>query len=178
MDNSFVGRLVYGLAKAVAIAGGCVLLAATLVTVTSIVGRVLIPLGLRPVPGDFEMMQSAVLFAVFAFLPWCHIERGHAVVSIVTDSFPVRFGAFAEFVWDVVMLVAALFLAWRLWAGLLDKYGNGEATFILRLPLWISYSGGLVGALVFVAAAGYCAVRSGHNALSPTPARPVSGAGE
>lgn len=178
MDNSLVGRLIYGLAKAAAIAGGCVLLAATLITVISIIGRALIPLGLRPVPGDFEMMQSAVLFAVFAFLPWCHLERGHAIVAIVTDAFPVRLGAFAEFVWDLVMLAAAAFLAWRLWAGLLDKYGNGEATFILRLPLWVSYSGGVVGALVFVAVAGYCVVRSGHNALSPTPATPVSGAGE
>jgi TRAP-type C4-dicarboxylate transport system permease small subunit len=178
MDNSIVGRLIYGLARVAAIAGGCVLLAATLITVVSIIGRALIPLGLRPVPGDFEMMQSAVLFAVFAFLPWCHLERGHAVVAIVTDLFPVRLGAFAEFVWDLVMLVAAAFLAWRLWAGLLDKYGNGEATFILRLPLWMSYAGGLVGALVFVAAAGYCAVRSGQNALSHTPARAVSGAGE
>jgi TRAP-type C4-dicarboxylate transport system permease small subunit len=178
MDNSTVGRLVYGLAKAAAIAGGCVLLAATLITVISIIGRALIPLGLRPVPGDFEMMNSAVLFAVFAFLPWCHLERGHAVVTIVTDSLPVRFGAFAEFVWDLVMLIAATFLAWRLWAGLLDKYANGEATFILRLPLWVSYSGGLIGAVVFVAAAGYCVVRSGRNALSPIPAKPVSGAGE
>jgi TRAP-type C4-dicarboxylate transport system permease small subunit len=178
MDNSLVGRLVYGLAKAAAISGGCVLLAATVITVISIIGRALMPLGLRPVPGDFEMMQSAVLFAVFAFLPWCHLERGHAIVAIVTDSLPVRLGAFAEFVWDVVMLIAAVFMAWRLWAGLLDKYANSEATFILRLPLWVSYSGGLVGALIFVAVAGFCVARSGHNALSPTPARPVSGAGE
>jgi TRAP-type C4-dicarboxylate transport system permease small subunit len=178
MDNSIVGRLIYGLARVAAIAGGCVLLAVTLTTVVSIIGRALIPLGLRPIPGDFEMMQSAVLFAVFAFLPWCQLERGHAIVAIVTDLFPVRLGAFAEFVWDLVMLLAAAFLAWRLWAGLLDKYSNGEATFILRLPLWVSYSGGLIGALIFVAAAGYCVVRSGHNALSPTPTRPVSGAGE
>ncbi|HEV2514070.1 MAG TPA: TRAP transporter small permease [Devosia sp.] len=178
MDNSLLGRLVHGLAKAAAIAGGCVLLVATAITVASIIGRALIPLGLRPVPGDFELMQSGVLFAVFTFLPWCHLERGHAVVAIVTDQFPARIGAFAEFVWDLVMLAAAAFLAWRLSAGLLDKYGNGEATFILRLPVWISYSGGLAGALVFVAAAAYCAVRSGRNALSANPARPVSGAGE
>ena len=178
MDSSLAGRLVHGLAKAAAVCGGCVLLAATVITVISIIGRGLVPVGLRPIPGDFEMMQSAVLFAIFAFLPWCHLERGHAVVAIVTDAFPVRLGAFAEFVWDLVMLVAAIFIAWRLWAGLLDKYGNGEATFILRLPLWVSYSGGLVGALAFVAVAGYCVVRSGRNILSPVPTKPVSGAGE
>lgn len=178
MDNSIAGRLIYGLAKTAAVAGGCVLLAVTAVTVVSIIGRALIPLGLRPVPGDFELVQSGVLFAVFSFLPWCHLERGHAIVAILTDRFPVRLSATAEFVWDLVMLVAAAFLAWRLWAGLLDKFGNGEATFILRMPVWVSYAGGVFGAVIFVLVAAYCAVRSGRNALSAAPGRPVAGAGE
>ena len=178
MDSSLVGRLVHSLAKAAAIGGGFALIAVTAVTVVSIVGRVLIPLGLRPIPGDFEIVQAGVLFAVFCFLPWCHLERGHALVAIVTDRLPVRLSALAEFLWDLVMLVVAVFVAWRLWAGLLDKSGNGESTFILRVPLWMLYSAGLVGALVFVVAAAYCAVRSGQNATSRTPMKPISGPGE
>jgi TRAP-type C4-dicarboxylate transport system permease small subunit len=130
------------------------------------------------VPGDFELIQAGILFAVFAFLPWCHLERGHAIVAILTDRFPARLNAIIEFVWDVVMLVAAVFIAWRLWAGLLDKYGNGESTFILRVPLWTIYSCGMVGAVVFVIVAVYCAVRSGRNAVSAHPIRAVSGASE
>jgi TRAP-type C4-dicarboxylate transport system permease small subunit len=178
MDGTLVGRLVHGLARAVAIAGGVALLVVTAVTVISVVGRMLIPLGLRPIPGDFEIVQAGVLFAIFAFLPWCHLERGHAIVAIVTDHFPVRFTAFAEFVWDVAMLVAAVFITWRLWAGLVDKQGNGESTIILRLPLWMIYSAGLIGALIFVVAAAYCVLRSGANAISRTPVNPVSGTGE
>ena len=178
MDSTLVGRFVHGLARAAALAGGCALMAVTVVTVVSIVGRLLLPLGLRPIPGDFEIVQAGVLFAVFCFLPWCHLERGHALVAIVTDRFPIRFSALAEFLWDLVMLVAAVFIAWRLWAGLLDKTGNNESTFILRVPLWMLYSAGLVGALVFVVAAGYCAVRSGQNAASRTPMKPISGPGE
>lgn len=178
MDDTPVGRFVLGLAGTIAVGGGLALIVITAITVLSVIGRAMIPLGLGAIPGDVEMVQAGILFAVFAFLPWCHLERGHAIVAIVTDRFPVRFSAMAEFLWDVAMLVAAAFVAWRLLAGLLDKYGNRESTFILRIPLWLVYSAGLIGAAVFVIAALYCAVRSGRNAFAAAPARPVSGAGE
>ena len=178
IDETPLGRVVLRLASAVAIAGGVALVAITATTVVSVVGRALIPLGMGAVPGDFELVQAGMLFAVFAFMPWCHVERGHAIVAIVTDRLPVRVSAVAEFVWDVVMLAVATFVIWRLWLGMLDKLGNGESTFILRIPLWMIYSAGLVGAAVFVVVALYCVIRSGRNAMAATPVRPVSGAGE
>jgi TRAP-type C4-dicarboxylate transport system permease small subunit len=178
MDETRIGRLVSALATAMAIAGGTSLALVTGITVLSVVGRALGPVGLGAIPGDVELVQAGILFAVFSFMPWCHLERGHALVAIVTDRFPVRLDALLEFVWDVFMLVAAAFIAWRLSAGLFDKYGNGESTFILRVPLWIVYSGGLIGALVFVVVAAFCAARSGANVVSASPIRPVSGAGE
>ncbi len=178
MDESPIGRAVIRLAAATAIAGGVSLALVTAITVISVIGRALIPVGLSPIPGDVELVQAGILFAVFCFLPWCHIERGHAIVAIVTDRFPVRIGAALEALWDAVMLVASVFIAWRLALGLLDKLGNRESTFILRIPIWILYSAGMIGAVVFVAAAAYCLARSTRNALSPAPARPASGAGE
>lgn len=178
MDNTAVGRAVFWLARSIAITGGLVLCAVVVIVVASVLGRALIPFGLSAVPGDFEIVQAGVLFAVFCFLPWCHIERGHAIVAIATDRLPVRFSAVAEFLWDMTMLVAAVFIAWRLWAGLLDKVGNKESTFILRIPLWMIYSAGMVGGLVFVIAAAYCAARSGQNATSRNPMKPISGSGE
>jgi TRAP-type C4-dicarboxylate transport system permease small subunit len=178
IDDTPLGRIVFRLAAAIAILGGIALVAITVITVVSVVGRALIPFGFGAVPGDFELVQAGILFAVFAFLPWCHLERGHAIVAIVTDRFPVRFSAIAEFIWDVAMLVAAAFVIWRLWFGMLDKLGNSESTFILRIPLWMIYSAGLVGAAVFVVVSLYCALRSGSNAVAINPARPVSGAGE
>jgi TRAP-type C4-dicarboxylate transport system permease small subunit len=160
------------------VAGGVSLAFAIVVTVVSVVGRILIPVGLKPIPGDVELVQSSVMFAVFCFLPWCHLERGHAIVAIVTDRFPVRFSAVAEFLWDVLMLVAAAFIAWRLTVGTLDKFANRESTFILRIPLWIIYSAGIVGAVAFVVVAAYCVMRSARNAASGAPVRPRSGAGE
>lgn len=178
MDETPLGRVVIWIARLAAIAGGLALGFAAVVTVISVIGRALIPLGLGPIPGDVELVQAAILFAVFAFLPWCHIERGHAVVAILTDRFPVRAGAIIEFIWDVVMVVAAAFIAWRFAYGLLDKVANKESSFILRIPLWIIYSGGMIGAVIFVIVALYCALRAGNNAFSARPVAPVSGAGE
>ncbi|HEY9013307.1 MAG TPA: TRAP transporter small permease [Devosia sp.] len=178
MDETPLGRMVVRLAAAVAIAGGLSLAVATAVTVLSVIGRALIPLRLGPIPGDFELVQASTLFAVFCFLPWCHLERGHAVVAILTDRLPARLGAVMEFVWDVVMAIVAAFIAWRFAAGLLDKLANGESTFILRIPLWVLYAGGMIGAATFVLVALYCAARSGRNALSTNPVAPVSGGGE
>lgn len=177
MDDTLAGRAVHGLARLVALAGGAVLVVVVAVTVVSIVGRLLIPVGLSAIPGDFEIVQAGMLFAVFAFLPWCHLVRGHALVAILTDRFPARATALLEFLWDLVMLGASSFIAWRLYAGLLDKLSFRESTFILRLPVWIIYAAGMVGAAVFVVIALYCAVRSGRNALSAAPLRPLGGGG-
>jgi TRAP-type C4-dicarboxylate transport system permease small subunit len=173
MDETRIGRLIHSLARYMALAGGAVMIVVTAVTVISIVGRSLIRFGLSPIPGDFEIVQAGMLFAIFAFLPWCHLERGHAIVAILTDRFPVRFNALAEFVWDAVMFVAGSFIAWRLSVGLFDKLGNRESTFILRFPIWIIYTLGMIGAAVFVVIALYCAVRSGRNAFSAQPQKPV-----
>jgi TRAP-type C4-dicarboxylate transport system permease small subunit len=178
MDETPIGRFVIRLASATAVAGGVSLAFAIVITVVSVVGRILIPVGLKPIPGDVELVQAAVMFAVFCFLPWCHLERGHAIVAIVTDRLPVRFSAIAEFLWDALMLVAAAFIAWRLSAGTLDKFGNRESTFILRIPLWIIYTAGMVGAVIFVVVAAYCVIRSAQNAASGMPVKPLSGAGE
>jgi TRAP-type C4-dicarboxylate transport system permease small subunit len=174
MDESPIGRFVQALARYAALSGGAVMIGVTLVTVLSIIGRALIRFGFSPVPGDFEIVQAGMAYAIFVFLPWCHLVRGHAIVAILTDRFPVRFNALAEFVWDVVMFIVASFIAWRLWYGLVDKYAFHEQTFILRMPVWIGYALGFVGAVIFVIVALYCAVRSGRNALSRDPSRPAS----
>ena len=173
MDETRIGKLIHAVARYTAIAGGAVLIVVTVVTVISIIGRALIRFGLSPIPGDFEIVQAGMLFAIFSFLPWCHLVRGHAIVAILTDRFPVRFNALAEFIWDVAMLLVSAFIAWRLWFGMLDKLSFRESTFILRVPIWMSYATGMIGATVFVAVALYCVARSGRNAFSANPSKPV-----
>ncbi|MAN78185.1 MAG: hypothetical protein CML24_13575 [Rhizobiales bacterium] len=164
-DKSPLGRGIYGLAKLMALAGGVVLIALVLLVVVSVTGRALLWAGLRPVRGDYKLVEAGIGFAVFAFLPWAHLERGHAIVTIVTDRFGPIVNRWILVVTDIMMLVAASFIAWRLYDGMLDKFRYNETTLLLRMPLGWSYSAALAGAVVFVIVALYVLGRSISNAM-------------
>lgn len=148
------------LARITALAGGAILVYLTVMTVVSITGRALIFAGLGPVPGDFEMVEAGTAFAIFAFLPWCHLNRGHATVEILSPAFPDRFNRFLDLIWNVVMLAAMALLTWRHWLGTADKMSNGESTFILQMPVWWGYLAAFVAACVFLVICVFCVLRS------------------
>jgi TRAP-type C4-dicarboxylate transport system permease small subunit len=159
-----------------ALAGGIVLIGLVLLVVVSVTGRALLWAGLRPVRGDYELVEAGVGFAVFAFLPWAHLDRGHAIVSIVTDRFGPVVNRSILVVTDIMMLAAASFIAWRLYDGMLDKFRYNETTLLLRMPLGWSYTAALVGAVIFVIVAIYVLGRSISNALAGRSETQSSGA--
>jgi TRAP-type C4-dicarboxylate transport system permease small subunit len=161
-----VGRIVGALAKGLALAGGVVLTALVLMTVASIAGRSLIPLGLRPIPGDFELVEIGCAFAVFAFLPWCQYRRGHVTVDLLVTPLGPRGLALLAAAGNLLMTIAAALLAWRLVPGTLEKLQYQETTFILQIPVWWGYALGLIGAWLFVLVAAYTVWRSLNEALS------------
>ncbi len=165
-DNSPFGRSVIYLAKATALAGGCMLIAVIAMVTVSIIGRAFIWAGTRPIRGDYELASAGVAFAVFAFLPWTHLVRGHAIVSLVTDRFSARANAWILVVTDASILATAAFITWRLYDGMLEKFAYGETTLLLRLPLGWAYASAFAGCAVFVAVAFYVFGRSVSNALS------------
>jgi TRAP-type C4-dicarboxylate transport system permease small subunit len=165
-DESVLGRLIVGLAKWLAVAGGVVLMAMVAMIVISIVGRALLSFGLRPITGDYELVSIGMGFAVFAFLPWAHVQRGHALVALVTDSFGVRANTWILVITDFMMLVASAFIAWRLYFGMMDKFAYRETTLLLRFPLSWAYAMGFVGAVVMVIVALYVQGRSISYALA------------
>ena len=85
-----MARAIERLARMLALLGGLVLVALTIITCISIAGRALISFGLGPVPGDFELVEAGVAFAIFAFLPWCQLNRGHATVDLFTSFLSER----------------------------------------------------------------------------------------
>jgi TRAP-type C4-dicarboxylate transport system permease small subunit len=155
-----IGRAVRLLALALAVAGGIGLTAITLITVFSVTGRAFLAYGLGPVPGDFELVEAGTAFAIFAFLPWAHLARGHASVEILTMSFSATANRVIDVIGDALMLLIAVVLTYQHWLGTLDKIAYRETTFILRFPIWWAYAAGLVGAVAFVVIAAFCLVRS------------------
>lgn len=160
-----IDRLIRRMALVLAIAGGVVLVMLVVLTAVSITGRALIGIGLSPVPGIYELVELGTAFAVFSFLPWCQLNRGHVAVDMVLKPFGARVNGVAVLAGDVLMTGAAAIIAWRLWAGMLDKLSYGETTYILGLPLWIGYAAALVGAAMFFVSGGYMAWRGAAQAF-------------
>lgn len=145
-----LSRLVEGLARLLAIVGGLVLVAITLVTVVSITGRAFIWAGLRPVPGDFELVEAGVGFAIFSFLPWCQLKRGHATVDVFTSFLSDSVNRVIDLISELLMTGVICLIAWRLWYGMQDKIRYNETTFILQFPVWWPYAACMVAAAIGV----------------------------
>lgn len=165
-DESILGRIAFGLAKWLAVLGGVVLMAMVAMIVASVIGRALIWAGLKPILGDYELVSVGMGFAVFAFMPWAHLQRGHALVSLVTDSFGPKVNSWILVVTDLAMLALSTFLAWRLYFGMMDKFAYKETTLLLRFPLGWAYAFGLIGAVALAIVALYVLGRSLSYALS------------
>ena len=171
------GRAIHVLARLAAHAGGVVLAALALMTVASIVGRRLTAFGLGPITGDYELVAHGVALAVFAFLPWCQLERGHVSVDLVADALPVRVKAALGLVADALVALAALVILAQLWRGFGEKFPHGsdalraalgmgarpffpETTYELEIPVWIPYGVAVALAALFAATALYTVWRA------------------
>ncbi len=155
-----IDRAAYRIAYVMAALGGIVLVAVMLMTTISIFGRSLVSLGLGPIPGDFELVSAGTAFCIFAFLPWCQLRRGHVTVDLFLSSVGPRVNYFIDIVANVLMTAATTVIAWRLYAGMLDKAAYNETSFILQYPVWWAYAVSLIGAVIFAFISLYTVWRS------------------
>ena len=170
-------RLVETLARSMALIGGLVLLALVILTCLSVLGRglntlghagwlisitpgvadALIATGVGPINGDFELVEAGIAFAIFAFLPICQLYGGHATVDVFTRMLGTGSNRLIQAFWEIVLALAILLLSWRLFEGLLGKYGNGETTFLLQFPIWWAYGASFVASVIAALVSLYCA---------------------
>lgn len=155
-----IDTLLKALSRILALIGGGLLLAVTALVVVSVGGRALIWAGLGPVPGDFELVESATALAIFCFLPWCQMERGHVSVDVFADWLGPRIDVVLQIAFNMLITAAAAFILWRLWAGMQDKMLYNETTFILQFPVWWGYAACVPVGTVFVLVAAWSVVRS------------------
>lgn len=116
--------------------GGFTLLAMMLMTVTSIVLRAVVG---KPIPGDFELVEMGSAIAIFCFLPWCQVNGGNVLVDFFTQKSGPRLNHRLEALGDLIYLLLAALLLWRLWHGALEMHQYGEQSMVLRLPIWIGF---------------------------------------
>ncbi len=170
------------LARYLVYIGGVVLTGIAVLTVVSIVGRLLVFVGLGPIPGDFELVEMGCGVAIFAFLPWCQLNRGHVSVDVLSDRFSAPVQRFLILLGDLAISLIALVIVWRMWMGMGERatwfsqpvrdflgFGykpfSAETTFILGMPLWIGYAAAMLGAALFAVIAVFTVWRSLNDLL-------------
>lgn len=145
---------IYNFYRRMAMVGIVLLVGIALISVISITGRALIGIGLKPVPGDFELVEIGSALAVFCFLPWTHLSRSHAVVDIMWTVLPQRIKPVLIALTDLLMLLVWVLLIWRMGVATLDYRENGETSFILLLPVWYGYAlamlAGVIGLFAYL----------------------------
>jgi TRAP-type C4-dicarboxylate transport system permease small subunit len=160
-------KLMMGLARSMAILGGMVLSLLIFLTCLSIIGRLLngafhsdvmqsiapgfsnwMVTWVGPINGDFELVEAGVAFAIFAFLPLCQISAGHAAVDVVANAFPRGVNRFLRMITELLFAAVLVLIAWRLAAGTISKFGNGETSFLLEFQIWWALGASLFGAVV------------------------------
>lgn len=172
-----VGRIMEFASRWMAYSGGAILVTIALTTVVSIIGRTLSGFGLSPVKGDYEIVEMGCAVAVFAFMPWCQLKRGHVTVDIFISKLSDRMQAILGLIGDLFLTGAAFIILWRLWLGFGEKFPFGsdavrnifgmgskpffaESTYELEIPLWIPFGFCLIGAAFFLIVAAYSVWRS------------------
>ena len=137
----FFGRL----ARALALAGGFLLIGVVAMTGISVFGRYLFN---APIPGDYEITELACGVAIFAFFPYCQVSNANIVVEFFTGFMHPRYRKVLDTVHNLVFAVVAALIAWRLFVGGMHKFADGETTVFLGIPVWLGYFFALPGAVL------------------------------
>ncbi|MBO6727921.1 MAG: TRAP transporter small permease [Rhizobiaceae bacterium] len=130
------------------------------------------------VPGDFELVEAGVAFAIFSFLPWCQYARGHATVDIFTNFLSARTNRVIDFITELLMTVFIVVVAWRLWYGMLDKIRYNETTFILQFPIWWAFAACMAAAAIGVFVSLFLLYERGRELATGVSLRSPGGGGE
>lgn len=116
--------------------GGITLLAMMLMTVISVTKRTLLG---APIPGDFELVEIGSAIAIFCFLPWCQSTGGNVLVDFFTQKTGPRTNHLLEAFGDLLYLLIAALLLWRMVHGGMEMRQYGEQSMVLRIPAWWSF---------------------------------------
>lgn len=139
-------RIAHRLAIFSALLGGVMLCALIVLTCISVAGRAFVAVGLGPVPGDFELVEAGIAFAIFAFLPICQVQAGHATVDLFTNALGRGANRWLVAFWECLFALVMILIAWRLAVGMMTKLGNGETSMFLQFSIWWAYAACLLPA--------------------------------
>lgn len=144
-----LGQVLYRLSSILAVCGGLILVLLILMSCLSILGRVLFA---TPLNGDFELIEMGSALAIFAFLPWAHLQRGHIRIELFAAP---RVCAFLDSLADAIFLLFSLALVIYLTQGGYSAYMDNSLTVVLGLRLWWGFAGTIINSCLLLMVCAY-----------------------
>lgn len=132
-----VGKFIELICKIMAICSGLVLIAMAGMSIASIVGRTFFS---TPIVGDYELVQALCAVAVSMSLPYTHWIRGHVIVDFFTAHANPKFNAILDLLANLILAIFSAVITWRIGRGLWELKDSMEASMLLDIPTWWSYT--------------------------------------
>lgn len=146
------GRWLESCATYMAVLGGIILVALSIFTVISVLGRAAFD---SPILGDSEVTEMACGLAVFMFLPFCQIKGGNIVVDFFTVGITNSRRATLDIFHNMIFTLVVVIITWRMMAGGIDAWNHGEISMMLSLPIWLGYTGGVLAMVLLTLVCSY-----------------------
>jgi TRAP-type C4-dicarboxylate transport system permease small subunit len=131
-----LGRVLFALASAWAVAGGLALIALGLLTTANVLLKDLFG---RPIRGEFEIVDLGVVMVVFTFMPVTQLMRGNVIVDLFTQAASAKVRAALDALAGLVFALCVALVAWRMTVGGIELAGTGEQTTVLHLKYWWAF---------------------------------------
>jgi TRAP-type C4-dicarboxylate transport system permease small subunit len=133
---ALVGRVLNKLCRAFAVGSGLMLIAMSLMSVGSIVGRALFSQPVLRLRTGAGHRRSPCRWRC----PCCQMIRGHIIVDFLNTAAPPKFNKFLDIAASLLLAVAGFVFAWRITLGMFELRENGDASMLLNLPTWWAYA--------------------------------------
>jgi TRAP-type C4-dicarboxylate transport system permease small subunit len=150
------GRLLFSIARILALLGGLLCCAMAAIVTVSVAGRYLLS---SPIPGDYDIVGILSGCAIFAFLPYCQLVRGNIIVDFFTTKASPRFRTTLDAIGTLIYLAAMVMFAWRLFAGMQEFQHSGEVIAAYNFYRWWTLPFELACAIVLILVIAYTFTR-------------------
>jgi TRAP-type C4-dicarboxylate transport system permease small subunit len=121
------------LLRALALAGGMLLFAMSLLVVANVTLR---GAANSSIDGVFDLVKIGAALCVFLFLPLCQARRGNIMVDTFTAALPARWRNRLDALWDMVYAAIVGFMAVAMMQGTREQFSNHVQTTQLSIPIW------------------------------------------
>jgi len=173
----FFPRLITLISRWMAYFGGVVLIAIVVISNLSIFGRSANGVSTHPwlvkqfpgiahwfgrlgvVPGNVELVEAAIAFAIFAFFPWFVVSRTLSIRKTLSHLLPEAANNYLVVAWNGLFAIFTGAVTWQLMKQAYYAWTSWELTSILGIPIWTLFASCALAALVTAFVAGTSALQ-------------------